>query len=296
MNDEGEFKDEAERSLVAEEDAVRPLDFGDSFDFLWEDYLFLPGLGRDYYNLPDAALLGAIDAGLSGRVPGVLPEHWGSYESDEAEFRRGVAPTQKRILDLLTRCVISGLLKAEIKARSPLDSSLIPDRTYVSLSDLIDCLETHGSPRGDYFGQELEDDASAMQTEAQATARARAEFRHGTGGSLATLEGAKQPGEQPEVFWKRVAESQSLAIAELRTQIDGGRPAHPQRELSTKERNTLLTLIAVLCQQANLDPAKTAKTAGVLQAAAARMGIGLGETTIENKLKAIPDAVASRLK
>lgn len=68
------------------------------------------------------------------------------------------------------------------------------------------------------------------------------------------------------------------------------------KPLSTRERDTLLSIIAVLCSDAGHDYTKHAKTAVALQSTAARIGISIGETTIENHLKKIPDALGSRMK
>lgn len=64
----------------------------------------------------------------------------------------------------------------------------------------------------------------------------------------------------------------------------------------TIERNTLLTIIAALCKDAGYDHTKHAKTAGLIQSTADKMGVAIGETTIEGHLKKIPDALATRMK
>lgn len=69
-----------------------------------------------------------------------------------------------------------------------------------------------------------------------------------------------------------------------------------ERELATRERNTLLSIIAVLCKEAKLDYSKPAKTAGLIQGIADSMGVSIGETTIENHLKKIPDALGTRTR
>ena len=66
--------------------------------------------------------------------------------------------------------------------------------------------------------------------------------------------------------------------------------------ISTRERNTLLTIIAVLCKEAKIDYTKPAKAAGMIQSTAATMAVSIGETTIENHLKKIPNALATRMK
>ena len=69
-----------------------------------------------------------------------------------------------------------------------------------------------------------------------------------------------------------------------------------EKLLSTRERDTLLTIIAALCKDAGYDYTKAAKTAGLIQSTAATMGVSIGETTIEGHLKKIPDALATRMK
>ena len=66
--------------------------------------------------------------------------------------------------------------------------------------------------------------------------------------------------------------------------------------LSTRERNTLLTIIAALCKEAKIPYDKPAKAAGMIQSTAAKMGLSIGESTIEGHLKKIPDALATRMK
>lgn len=68
------------------------------------------------------------------------------------------------------------------------------------------------------------------------------------------------------------------------------------KPLGTKERNTLLAIIGVLCKEAHLDHTKPSKTAALIQSAADQMGIALGETTIEGHLKKVPDALLTRMK
>ena len=70
----------------------------------------------------------------------------------------------------------------------------------------------------------------------------------------------------------------------------------PEKPLSTIERNTLLTIIAVLCEEARLDYSKPAKTANLIADTAARMGLAIGESTIEGHLKKIPGALETRMK
>jgi hypothetical protein len=72
--------------------------------------------------------------------------------------------------------------------------------------------------------------------------------------------------------------------------------AQSDKRLATRERDTLLIIIAALCEEAGYDYKKPAKTAGLIQSTATKMGVSIGETTIENHLKKIPDALGSRMK
>ena len=68
------------------------------------------------------------------------------------------------------------------------------------------------------------------------------------------------------------------------------------KPMTTVERNTLLTIIGVLCKEARIPYDKPAKAAGMIQSTAATMGVSISETGIENHLKKIPYALESRMK
>ena len=68
------------------------------------------------------------------------------------------------------------------------------------------------------------------------------------------------------------------------------------KPLRTTERNALLSIIAVLCDENGYDTTRAAKTAAIIKNRADLAGIALGETTVENHLKKIPDAVTRRLR
>ena len=80
-------------------------------------------------------------------------------------------------------------------------------------------------------------------------------------------------------------------VSRFSEEIDPG-----DKPLGTKERNVLLTILGVVCSEAKIDYRRHAKTAGLIRDTAAKMGVSIGETTIENHLKKIPDALASRMK
>jgi hypothetical protein len=69
-----------------------------------------------------------------------------------------------------------------------------------------------------------------------------------------------------------------------------------EKPLSNRERDTLLTIIGVLCKEAKLDHTTPAKTAGLIYSTAKLMGVAIGDSTIESHLKKVSDALASRMK
>lgn len=73
-------------------------------------------------------------------------------------------------------------------------------------------------------------------------------------------------------------------------------PKQEEKPLETRERNTLLAIIAVLCNDAKIDYTKPSKAADYIQSTADKMGLSIGETTIKGHLKKITDAVATRMK
>ena len=68
------------------------------------------------------------------------------------------------------------------------------------------------------------------------------------------------------------------------------------KPLGKRERDSLLTIIAALCEDAGYDYTKAAKTAGLIQSTAAKMRVSIGDTTIEGHLKKIPGALGTRMK
>lgn len=66
--------------------------------------------------------------------------------------------------------------------------------------------------------------------------------------------------------------------------------------LGSRERDTLLVIIGLLCRDLKYDTSRAAKTATALVNTAASMGISIGETTIEGHLKKVEQALGNRMK
>lgn len=74
--------------------------------------------------------------------------------------------------------------------------------------------------------------------------------------------------------------------------MNNHKPVPADKPLGTRERDTLLVIIAALCKDAGYDYTKAAKTAGLICTTVSSMvDKPVGETTIEGKLKKIPVAL-----
>ena len=67
-----------------------------------------------------------------------------------------------------------------------------------------------------------------------------------------------------------------------------------EKPLRTRERNTLLALIGVLCKEAGIDWMRPAAAAATIKLVAERMEVRIGESTIEEHLKKVPSALEAR--
>ena len=72
--------------------------------------------------------------------------------------------------------------------------------------------------------------------------------------------------------------------------------AKQEKPLTTRERNTLLAIIAALCNEAKIDHTKPSKAADYILSTADKMGLSISKRGIEEHLKKIPDMLASRMK
>jgi len=89
-----------------------------------------------------------------------------------------------------------------------------------------------------------------------------------------------------------------LELVESRNEESEARSKYnaSHQSLETRERNVLLTIIAVLCREQKLDYTKHAKSAGLISEMANRVGLKVSESAIENHLRRVPAAVESRSK
>ncbi len=73
-------------------------------------------------------------------------------------------------------------------------------------------------------------------------------------------------------------------------------PDSGDKVLDPRERTSLLIIIAALAKIAKIDVSQACKAAGQIEAMAALEGVRIGERTIEEHLKQIPDALERKAK
>jgi len=69
-----------------------------------------------------------------------------------------------------------------------------------------------------------------------------------------------------------------------------------EKPLNTRERETLLTIIAALCKEYKIEISKPSKAADLIQSMTDSLGAHVAKRTIEEHLKKIPDALVTRMK
>lgn len=268
-------------------------------DYGAADYIRLPEFGIRHYSLPDAALLAALDMWASDEVEGVPADGW--YDEDDEHhgdqddvlIRKALEPKRAQLFGALVRAAEVGQLPVEVRGREFANSRLIPERTFVLLDDLKDWLEVHGHNEGSIvedIEESLMDDPWRI---AAKVAEDRARLR------LAVPTGAR-PGRTartaPEVErMERELEANRLHLAHLEQQLHEARSGTggEKRAMTTRQKRTLLTIIASVCHKARID-LKSRGAAVAIASATADIGAPVGEDSIRALLAEIPDAIDSR--
>ena len=91
------------------------------------------------------------------------------------------------------------------------------------------------------------------------------------------------------------AQSESFEIPKPLRDLASGQSTS-EKPLSTRERHTLLIIIALLAKEVGIDWTKPSKAAEMVLSLADKLGVTMGQRTIEEHLKKIPEAMRSRGK
>ncbi len=246
---------------------------------------FVDNFGVWHLTITEAAELIALDMWFSGDLPDIEePEDWDGSERDP----RIIALLQGHIETFrgrLLAAVDSGRLKAATLRRD-FDEQLIPSDTYISYGDLDGWLLERGYTTGDIFGDWSHSEMDIAETVADHAAYLREAKKAGT--LREALLG------DPDAAAKAAIEK----IRSLKEQLANQRldkPAKVDRPLSTRQRRTLLTIIAAFCEHEKLGP-QGRGTAQRIREMTEGIGAPIDDGTIANLLAEIPDALETRMK
>jgi|GEM_PF-3508151 len=195
-----------------------------------------------------------------------------------------LAKAVKTLGDLALESIDKGKLKALV-LRASLDGVVSLVNTWMSAVEFESWCECRGIPLGESWSRYWEQEHEILFAGAELSGSERRRRE--------TPKFAEASAEVAEDHERGITSVSDL-IAELAA-YRGTRKRHVlEKPIATRERNTLLTIIAALCKDAGYDVSKHSKTAGLIRNTAASMGVTIGETTIEMHLKKIPYALEAR--
>lgn len=209
------------------------------------------------------------------------------------EATGGVSRAIKAVSDAVRLSLGKGKLKP-VALSTSFDDCVNLDDTWVLATEFEAWCAARRIELGELWGQYWEQEheilyAGASESEIQRRQAESPNFQEELKKLVAEHDGAKGSALS-------TSEALSTIFAELAAYRSSTKRDRPEKLLHPTERKTLLSIIAVLCSEAKIPYNKPAKAAGLIQSTAAKMGVSIGETTIEGHLKKIPDALATRMK
>lgn len=201
-----------------------------------------------------------------------------------------LALAAKKVIQAIEKSVLANQLETVV-ARFNLNGEIDPVNTWLRLECMSDWFESRGISTGDLFGELWDDEGTVFLSAAEAADSIRQKLESpDVEAELQTI--------RADAEWDDPTNEKFMDLLRMNSALrDGGVKASlSDRPLSGRERDTLLTIIAVLCQEAKIPYEKPSKAAGMLLGTAALMGVSISETTIETHLKRARSALESRMK
>lgn len=274
---------------------------GKYFDTVNQDPLALPYFGIFSMSIKEATERVALDMWFSGDFSDIKePEDWDSSVHDPkllAVLTHKVAYIEEKLL----AAVDSGRLEAVRTSRN-LDEKLIPEKTYIKYQSLYDWLLERDYMCGDtldkWSNSEME---IAMHICEELTylrsinKRKEYEYQslafHGLEAKNGVIDEAKNI-DVIAAYKALIIENKHLEC--LLAHAKSEHPAKVDRPITTRQRRTLLTIIAALCDYSAINPASR-NTAGDISKMTEEIGALVSDDTVRKMLVEIPDALESRM-
>lgn len=263
----------------------------------------VPDFGLWNPNIKEAAELVVVDMWFWGMIEGVNePENFDG-DGRAPWLIEALADSIAEFEGRLSAAIDSGRLKGSFVRRN-LDEQVIPEQTHVSFSDLVQWLEERDYELGDHISDwtfiesEIVDLVCDEVIFLQAARRSgemellrirvqRSKARYGL------LDESEQLDEIRLAL--KAKDNEIFRLKEELALYQSGQPAKVDRPLHTRQRRTLLTIIAAMCEAAKIDYTERGASQRI-KSNTELIGAPIDDGTIIKLLKEIPDALETRMK
>ena len=261
----------------------------------------IPDFGVWHLNIKQAAELIALDMWYSGEFPDIEePEDWDGNENNLA-FRSLLASQVTLFEERLITAIDNGKLSTAFCLRN-FEEKIDSEKSYIEFNELQSWLVEHGYHFGDAFEDWQDKEAEIVTQVCNEISFLRTSIKNGGVIDRITLFGLlAKSGKIDKHNLTELASAYKAVVIEnqqLREMLNKASTAKPEkcdRPLSTRQRRTMLTMIAALCQHAKID-IKARGTAQRIREMTEILGTSIDDETIKKIISEIPEAIESRLK
>ncbi|MGZ4954405.1 MAG: hypothetical protein ACXV8Q_04760 [Methylobacter sp.] len=263
-----------------------------------------PTFGLFHLTTNKAAELIVLDMWYSGDIPDVSePDNWDGCEYDPI-LNRLLSDHTEKFKEKLISAINKGTLKADIIKRD-FDEQLIPEETYLDSGALEDWLEernfTPGDIWSDWFSQQNDivlhvgEEISYLQALVSSGKKVPVNYPLSPLELDYIAESADIKLQRAFLLYKEITiENQRLREQLKNNELNQNRNK-VDRPLTTRQRKTLLTIIAALCSFAKIDPQARGASQRIRELTES-LGAPVDDGTIKTLLSEIPDALDARMK
>lgn len=253
-------------------------------------------------NIKQAAELVVVDMWFSGEIEGVNePEDFDGNTSDP-RLKAALAETITTFEERLSSAIDSGRMNTSAIQRD-LDDRLIPEKTHIHYRELLEWMNERNLGPGEHMLEWADDEETLSHLICNevaflrdARASGNEEFVRINQLRYRSVLGLLDENVQPDEV-QAALKAKDIEIFRLKKELalcQSGRPAKVDRPLHKRQRRTLLTMIAALCDHAGID--YTARGAAQrIKDATELVGTPIDDGTILTLLNEIPDALESRM-
>ena len=263
----------------------------------------IPNFGLWNPSIKEAAELVVVDMWFSGVIEGVNEPEDFEGDGSAPSLIAALADTIAAFEVKLSAAVDSGRLEASFVQRN-LDEEVIPEETHIKQSDLLEWLEERDYRPGDHWNEWEYTEVDICDHVIDEVILLRAARRNsiedfqkiqsqGLQASYGSLDESERLVEVQAALKAKYKEI--FLLKEKLAQCQSERPAKVDRPLHIRQRRTLLTIIAALCNAASIDYTERGASQRI-KSETELVGAPIDDGTIIKFLKEIPEAMETRMK